>query len=306
MKELILQCEGITKQYANTRALDRVGMQIHRGEIYGFIGENGAGKTTLLRVITGLISETEGRLSLFGKNDTEGIAAGRRRIGTIVEGPAFFPHMNAHDNLEYYRIQRGYPDKNCIDKALQMVNLTNTDKKKFRQFSLGMKQRLGVALAIMGNPDFLILDEPINGLDPSGIVEFRAMMKKLSKEYGMTILVSSHILSELEQVADRYGIIHQGRIVREFSQAELELNTRRYLSIKVGDAEAAAAVLEQKLGIKEYEVLPENELRIYTHLDNPSEITFQLASNEVRVLTIQEMGGTLEDYFLSAIGQQEK
>lgn len=306
MKELILQCKGITKQYKNTRALDQVDMQIQRGEIYGFIGENGAGKTTLLRVITGLISSTEGSVSLFGKSDERDLAEARKRMGCIVEGPAFYPYLSAYDNLEYYRIQRGFPDKACINKALKMVNLDYTGKKKFQQFSLGMKQRLGVALAIMGNPDFLILDEPINGLDPSGIVEFREMLISLSREYGMTILISSHILSELEQVADRYGVIHQGRLIKEITQEQLVRDTRRYLAIKVGDAADAATVLEQKLGITEYEVLPGNELRVYANLDNSAEITFQLASNQVKVLSIKEMGSTLEGYFLSVIGRREE
>lgn len=304
MNDIILKCEAITKQYTNTRALDRVSMEIRRGEIYGFIGENGAGKTTLLRVITGLVSKTEGTVNLFGESGDEGLARGRKRIGSIVEGPAFYPYLSAVDNLEYYRIQRGYPDKNCIVQALKMVNLENTGKKKFQQFSLGMKQRLGVALAIMGKPDFLILDEPINGLDPGGIIEFRQILKTLSKEYGMTILISSHILSELEQVADRYGIVHQGRLVKEFTQIQLEQDTRRYLSVKVGNAADAVAILEQKMGIREYEVLPDNELRIYTCLDKSADITFELASNQVRVIAIKEMGSTLENYFMTAIGRK--
>lgn len=303
VKENVLQCTGITKQYPGTRALDQINMEIHRGDIYGFIGENGAGKTTLLRVITGLIEPTMGDIQLFGKEGTEGLEEGRSRIGCVVEGPAFYPHMSARDNLEYYRIQRGYPDKNCIDEVLKIVNLEGTGKKQFRQFSLGMKQRLGLALAIMGKPDFLILDEPINGLDPVGIVEFREIMKQLNQDYGMTILISSHILSELEQVADRYGIVHQGRLVKEITRKQLEEDTRRYLSIKVENPEEAAAVLEQMLGISDYEVLPENELRVYAYLDNPAEVTFQLASNQIRVLSISEMGSTLESYFLSAIGQ---
>lgn len=309
MKEVILQCEGITKQYAKTKALSQVDMQIRRGEIYGFIGENGAGKTTLLRVITGLISATDGRLSLFGKSDKQELVDARRRVGCIIEAAAFYPHLNASDNLEYYRIQRGYPNKDSVNKALQMVNLENTGKKRYQQFSLGMKQRLGVALAIMGNPDFLILDEPINGLDPSGIIEFRQMLKSLSREYGMTILISSHILSELEQIADRYGIVHQGRLVKEFTQEQLEKDTKRYLSIKVSDSDdaaQAAAILEQKLGITEYEVLPGNELKVYAYVDNSPEVTFQLASNKVKVISIQEVGNTLESYFISAIGRKDK
>lgn len=306
MQEIILDCQNISKQYADTKALDRVNVRLGKGEIYGFIGENGAGKTTLLRIITGLISKDEGELSLFGETGASGMANGRRRLGCIVESPAFYPNMTAGDNLEYYRIQRGYPDKECIGQALKLVNLTNTGKKKYRQFSLGMKQRLGVALAVMGRPDFLILDEPINGLDPTGIVEFRDIIKMLNKEYGMTILISSHILSELEQVAGRYGIIHQGRIVKEFTREKLEEDTRRCLSVKVDDAAKAATVLEQYMECREYEILPGNELRIYAFLDNPAEVTFQLASHQIRVASIVQMGNTLESYFLSAIGQEKK
>jgi ABC-2 type transport system ATP-binding protein len=166
-----------------------------------------------------------------------------------------------------------------------------------------MKQRLGVALAIMGKPGFLILDEPVNGLDPTGIVEFRDMIKSLNKEYGVTILISSHILSELEQVADRYGIIHKGRLVKEFTQEKLREDTKKCLSVKVSDTAGAAAVLEQKLGIREYEVLPGNELRLYAYLDNPSEVAFQLATNQIKVESLTEVGNTLESYYLNAINQ---
>lgn len=306
MQEVILHCQDISKQYPGTRALDKVSMKIRRGDIYGFIGQNGAGKTTLLRIITGLIRAGEGTVSLFGSDNPAGLEEGRRRIGAIVEAPAFYPNLSARDNLEYYRIQRGYPDKGCIDEALKMVELWDTGKKKYRQFSLGMKQRLGVALAIMGKPDILILDEPINGLDPMGIVDFRDMVKKLNMEYGMTILISSHILGELEQVAQRYGIIHKGRIVKEFTKKQLEESTRRCLCVKVNDGAGAATVLEQTLGIKEYEVLPDNELRVYAYLDDPSEVNFQLVSNQIRVASITEMGNTLESSFLTAIGQERK
>jgi len=305
MKDMILECKSITKQYPGTKALDTVNMSIRRGDIYGFIGENGAGKTTLLRVISGLITQSSGEVRLFGGSDERELAQGRKRMGCIVEGPAFFPNLTARDNLEYYRIQRGFPDADCIGKALDKVRLTDTGKKKYSQFSLGMKQRMGVALAIMGNPDFLILDEPINGLDPTGIVEFRDIIRSLNEEYGMTILISSHILSELEQVAKRYGIIHKGRLVKEFTGEQLEEDTRRCLQIKVSDAAMAATVLEQTLGISKYEILPGNELRVYEYLDNASEVTFRLSSNQIRVTAISEMGNTLESYFLAAIGQNK-
>lgn len=304
MKETILQCRGITKQYPTAKAVDHVDMEIKQGEIYGFIGENGAGKTTLLRMIAGLINPSQGSLSLFGQEDPQGILKSRSRIGCLIEGPAFFPHLTARDNLEYYRIQRGYPDKDCVDQALDTVKLNYTGKKKFQQFSLGMKQRLGVALAIMGKPDFLLLDEPINGLDPTGIIEFREILKRLSEEYGMAILISSHILSELEQVANRYGIIHRGRLVKEFTQEQLDHDTRRFLQVKTGNAADAVAVLEQKLGITEYEVMPGNIIHVYSSLDNPAAVTGELVKNGIELISLTEMGSTLESYFLAAIGPQ--
>ena len=305
MQKIILQCQGITKQYAGTKALDSVNIELRKGEIYGFIGANGAGKTTLLRIITGLIKPTSGTVSLFGKNDARGLENGRKRIGCLIEGPALYPSLSARDNLEYYRIQKGYPDQECVENALKIVNLTDTGKKKYKQFSLGMKQRLGMALAIMGKPDILILDEPINGLDPNGIFEFREMLKYLKNEWGMTILISSHILSELELVAERYGIIRNGQLLKELTHAELVENTRRYLSIKVENPAEAAAALEQALGIEDYEVYPANELRVYEFLNRSADILATLAANHIRVAALSEEGSSLEDYFMSITGQQE-
>ena len=304
MQNIILQCQGISKQYTGTKALDNVNMELRKGEIYGFIGANGAGKTTLLRIITGLIAPTQGTVSLFGKDDSTGLEKGRKRIGCLIEGPALYPNLSAYENLEYYRIQRGYPDKEIVENVLKVVNLTDTGKKKYKQFSLGMKQRLGIALAIMGKPDILILDEPINGLDPNGIFEFREMIKYLKKEWGMTILISSHILSELELVAERYGIIHNGRVLKEVTKEELEENTRHYLSIKVENPAAAATVLEQALGIKDYEVRPGNELRVYEYLNRSADVLVQLAEKQIRVESLSEEGSSLEDYFISITGQQ--
>lgn len=303
MGTAVLKTTGLTKQYKQTKAVDNVSMAIQPGDIYGFIGQNGAGKTTLLRMVTALIHPTAGEIELFGQSGAKELQKAHKRIGCIVESSAFFPKMTAQQNLEYYRIQRGIPDKAMIGKALQTVNLTDTGKKRYEQFSLGMKQRLGLALAIMGKPDFLILDEPINGLDPMGIVEFRGILSKLAREQGMTVLISSHILSELAQVATRYGIIHGGRLVKEFSQQQLEEETKRCIAVKTDDAAKAALVLEQKLHTQNYEVLPGNELRVYDYLDKPSEVTFQLSTNGVHVNSVVELGTNLEDYFLKTIGQ---
>ena len=268
-----------------------------------YLGRNGAGKTTLLRIITGLIAPTRGTICLFGKNGTTELEKGRKRIGSLIEGPALYPNLSARDNLECYRIQRGYPDKKIIENVLTVVNLKDTGKKKYKDFSLGMKQRLGIALAIMGRPDILILDEPLNGLDPNGIFEFREMIHHLKNEWGMTTLISSHILSELELVADRYGIIHGGKLLKEMTQEQLEENARRYLSIKVENPAAAAAALEQALGIKDYEVRPENELRVYEYLDRSADILVELATKHIRVEALSEEGSSLEEYFMSITEQ---
>jgi ABC-2 type transport system ATP-binding protein len=229
MKEPVLQTKGIVKQYKDVNAVDSVSMTVRKGDIYGFIGQNGAGKTTMIRIITSLITPTSGEIALFGKSDSSGLADGRKRIGCIVESPALFPTLSASDNLEYYRVQRGIADRSVVRTALESVNLTGTGNKQYRQFSLGMKQRLGLALAIMGKPDFLILDEPVNGLDPMGIVEFRGILQNLNKEQGMTILISSHILTELAQVATCYGIIHNGKLVKEIDNpAEMGSNLEDY------------------------------------------------------------------------------
>ncbi|MBR6483649.1 MAG: ATP-binding cassette domain-containing protein, partial [Clostridiales bacterium] len=201
MNSIVMETKGITKKYKHTLALDNVALKLEKGKIYGFIGQNGAGKTTLIRLITGLSFPTGGEISLWGKTGEKELQEQRKRIGSLIEGPALYPYMTAYQNMETQRIQRGIPDKSIIDKTLKLVGLEDTGKKKVRNFSLGMKQRLGIAVALLNTPEFLILDEPINGLDPSGIVDVRNLIKKLNKEYGMTILISSHILEELYNTA---------------------------------------------------------------------------------------------------------
>lgn len=301
MKELVLSTTALTKRYPSGNAVDNVNMAIRQGEVYGFIGENGAGKTTLIRLITSLISPTSGEISLFGKSDEASLRQARKRIGCIVEGPAFYPKLTARQNLEYYRIQRGIPDTGVIEKALETVRLTDTGKKRYNQFSMGMKQRLGVALAIMGNPDFLILDEPINGLDPTGIIEFRSIINDLRERQGMTVLISSHILAELVQVASTFGIIHQGKLIKQFTAEQLNAETKKCILLQVDDSAKTAVVLQEQLGTSDFEVLPENRLRVYAYMDNPSEVTFQLSTNGVRVLSATQLGVNLEEYFFNTI-----
>ena len=222
MNDIVFSANGLSKKYASTVALDNLDMAVGRGEIYGLVGENGAGKTTLMRILSGLAFKTSGEMSLFGTSDKNSLAGQRQRIGFLVEMPALYPDMTAAENLEVQRLQRGIPGKTCIGKALRTVGLTDTGKKKAQHFSLGMKQRLGLAMALLGEPEFLVLDEPVNGLDPTGIVETREILKKLNKEYGTTILISSHMLSELYQLASCYGFIHKGRLLEQTTLAQLD------------------------------------------------------------------------------------
>jgi ABC-2 type transport system ATP-binding protein len=303
MNETILQTRNITKRYSGKAAVENVSMTIKKGDIYGLIGRNGAGKTTLMRMIASLASAESGELELFGETSAAGLHEARRRMGCVIEVPALYPNLTAVQNLEYYRILRGIPDKSIIQKALRTVALTDTGKKKFKNFSLGMKQRLGLALALLNNPDFIILDEPINGLDPMGIVEMRETFKKLNQEHGITIMISSHILTELSMTATRYGIIDDGRLIKELTNDELKEQCQRCISVTVDDTAKAVMIIETMLKTSKYKVINDREIRIYDYLDNPAEVTFRLNEGGVRLATLSEIGDNLEDYFVSLIGE---
>ena len=226
----------------------------------------------------------------------------RRRTGAMVETPGFYPYLTARENLEYYRLQRGIPGKNTVDEVLELVRLSGAGKKKFKQFSLGMKQRLGLGLALMNHPDLLLLDEPINGLDPEGIVELREILLDLNRQRQTTILISSHILSELSNVADHYGFLDKGHMLEQISAKALEEKCRACLELKVDDAPHAARVLEQKLATRDYEVLPEGVIRLYSHLAEPQNVSRALVEEGVALWSLERRGADLEDYFLSLIG----
>lgn len=298
----VLRMKNISKKYNNTLAVDNVTIEVKEGEIYGLVGKNGAGKTTLLRLITGLIMPTKGEIELFGEISPEGLNKSRMRTGCIIETPNFFPYLSASKNLEYYMIQRGIVDKNVVEESLKIVGLEGVGKKKFKNFSLGMQQRLGLAYAIMGSPDLLILDEPINGLDPTGIVEFRELLLKLNRERNVTIIISSHILGELSQLATTYGFIHEGRIIEQISARGLNEKCRRYLSIKVKDPARAAVIIEKDLNTDKYEVLNDNELRLYEYIDRPERVVKTLVNKDIIVTSINERSLNLEDYFLNLVG----
>lgn len=298
MEEVLLTI-GLCKEFRNNLAVNQVNMHVNRGDIYGFIGKNGAGKTTLMRMAAGLASPTVGKIRLFGSSD---LAEQRKRIGTVIENPAIYPHLTAVQNMEVQRRLLGIPDKSSVQQTLQTVGLLNVGKKKAKNFSLGMKQRLGIALALLGNPDFLILDEPINGLDPEGIKEVRDLILRLNAERGITILISSHILGELSKVATCYGIINNGILVDEFSAADLEVRCKSSLAIKVDDIQKACNVLENILQTKKYQVQLDNTINLFDFLDEPGRVNAELAKNGVMVESISPAGQDLEGYFLQLMG----
>lgn len=260
------------------------------------IGRNGAGKTTIMKIVAGLAEPTEGSYSIFGKS---GYAAEKekRRIGTLIENPAFFGNMTAYQNLRYYCYQKGITDLKQIDEALELVHLTDVKNKKFRKFSLGMKQRLGIAFAVLDNPDLVILDEPINGLDPIGISELRDTFRKLNQERGITLIISSHILSELYAVANRFLFIDNGRVIKEITKQELDLECSRCITVKTDNVKKTAIVLESNLNITNYQVIDTEEIRIYDENAKPNELNKAFIQNGVNISQIYESGVSLEDYF---------
>lgn len=300
--DTILKTKNLTKKYHNQLAVNNVNMEIKQGDIYGLVGKNGAGKTTLLRMISGLTMPSGGEIDLFNETSSQGLNKVRMRTGAIIETPSFFPYLSARKNLEYYRIQRGIAEKDSIDYALKIVGLNDVGNKKFKNFSLGMKQRLGLALTIMSSPDMLILDEPINGLDPTGIVEFREILLKLNRERNTTILISSHILSELSQLATNYGFIHNGVFIEQVSSKELNDKCRKVLAIKVNDTAKAAAIIEKELGSSEYEILNDNEIKIYDLIDVPEKVSKVLVNNNIMLYSMSSEGINLENYFINLVG----
>lgn len=300
MSEIICQTTELCKNYKNFHVLQNVHFSIRRGEIYGLVGENGAGKSTLMRILTGLAFQSSGVVTLFGK--TEHLQRERAKIGCTIEMPALYKDMTAEQNLEIQRVQRGIPDKKCILQTLELVGLDHTKKKRVNDFSLGMKQRLALAIALLGEPEFLILDEPVNGLDPTGIIELRELLKKLARENHVSILISSHILSELNQLATCYGFLHQGRLLKQITAKELNEECRRHIKLKTDDTKRTAAILEEQLNIKNFSVYPDNFIRIYEKLDETHTISKTLSANDIVVEEMSIQGEELETYFENLIG----
>ena len=301
MKEVI-KTYNLSKKYGNYDALLDVNINVKQGDIYGLVGDNGAGKTTLLRILAGQSHASSGSFELFSVSDEKEINEVRKHTGVIIESPSFYPNLTVEKNMEYYRIQRGIPGKDKVAKTLEYVNLNHARKKKFSQLSLGMKQRLGLALAIMTEPELLILDEPINGLDPSGIIEVRNLLLKLNKEKNITIIISSHILLELSNIATYYGFLSKGKLVKEISSTDLNEKCKSYLEIKVTNANKLTALLEEKLGYSDYKVLPEDIIQLFDRNRDSQKISDLVVKNEIGLIYLEEKTINLEDYYISLMG----
>ena len=298
--DYVLKTNALCKQYRQFKALDGLTMNIPKGAIYGFVGKNGAGKTTLIRLICGLQYPTSGDFELYGlKNSDKAIAKSRSRMGAVVETPSIYLNMTAEDNLKMQYRLLGMPSFDGIQELLKLVGLENTGKKKAKNFSLGMKQRLGIAIALCGNPDFLILDEPINGLDPQGIIEIRELILKLNREQQITVLISSHILDELSKLATHYGFIDRGRIVKEMSAEELEQACRKCIHMTVTDTKILARVLDDmKI---EYKIFDDTTADIYAK-PNFSQLAITLSKENCEVISMDEHDENLETFFVNLVG----
>lgn len=301
--EYVLRTNNLCKHYPHTKALNGLDMNVPKGAIYGFVGKNGAGKTTLIRLICGLQSPTSGDYELCGIRSTDAaISKSRRRMGAIVETPSIYLDMSAEDNLkQQYRIL-GLPSFDGLKELLELVGLENTGKKKAKNFSLGMRQRLGIAVALCGNPDFLVLDEPVNGLDPQGIIEIRELILKLNREQEITVLISSHILDELSRLATHYGFIDGGRIVKEMSAKELEESCRKCVRMHVTDTAALARVLD---GMNlEYKILDDQTADVYAK-PNFSQLAAALGKENCEVISMEEHDESLESFYINLVGGVE-
>ena len=298
--QYVLETNALTKQYKNFTALNGLTMHIPKGSIYGFVGRNGAGKTTLIRLICGLQEPDSGSYRIYGiKNTDPQIVRSRRRMGAVVETPSIYLDMNARNNIRQQYQILGIPSENGIDELLQLVGLSDTGNKKAKNFSLGMRQRLGIAIALAGNPDFLVLDEPVNGLDPQGIIEIRELILKLNQQHGITILISSHILDELARLATNYGFIDGGHLLKEMSAEELEKHCRKCIRAEVSSTKTLACVLdEMKL---EYHIVNEHTADIFAEL-SITKLVETLAGSNCEIYSLKDCEESLESFYMNLVG----
>ncbi|MNH80857.1 putative ABC transporter ATP-binding protein YxlF [compost metagenome] len=300
--EHILKTTNLTKTYDKHVAVNQMNMSIGKGEIYGFLGQNGAGKTTAIRMMLGLVKPTSGDVEMFGEKITKNSFRAFERVGAIIETPGSYKNLTAYENLDIHRRLMGISAKSLIEETLDLVGLLEVRNRRVGKFSLGMKQRLGLARALLHQPDFLILDEPTNGLDPQGIKDIRHLLLDLAKRRDITILVSSHILSEIEQLATRIGIIHQGQLLEQMDMEQLRQKNQHYLEVTVSNDQQAAFILQEKLGIVDYTITELGRIRIYERMDESMGINRALIENGVDVAELMLSKGNLEEYFLELTG----
>lgn len=300
----ILQTNHLTKIIDGKALVKDVSLHIRKGEIYGFLGPNGAGKTTVMKMLTNLWKPTQGSVEIFGKTLTPQSYEVLKRMGSMIEFPTFYDHMTGYENLKLHCEYMGYYKHGCIEQALDTLALTDAADKAVKNYSLGMKERLGIARAILCRPELLILDEPTNGLDPAGMKQIRELLKTLCEEHGVTVMVSSHILSEIENIAHTVGIIHRGSLIKEISMNEIEDRNLAYIELKTTDTKKAAYILSEKLSLANFKITAEHTIRVYDADISPQELSKALALNDIEITALGRQSETLEDYFLKITGEE--
>ena len=301
--EYVMELEGLTKSFGRKKAVDNFSLKMEKGHIYGLIGPNGAGKTTIMKMMAGLTEPDSGNMKFFG---SEQVGKKRSRMSFIIEEPYMEMNMTARENMKYLMYLRGVADEKRIDELLEYVGLAGTGKKTAGKFSLGMRQRLGLAMSLISKPEIMVLDEPINGLDPEGILDIRKMLAGLSAKENMTILISSHILKELSTLCTDYAIVREGSLIEELSAEELMAKTRSYVVMATNDINRTTAVLEEKLGIREYKVTYENEILIYERLDEIETLSKTVTDSGLIITRLNPEGESLEDYYIGKVGGENE
>ncbi len=302
MNKYVIETENLTKDYHGLIAVDKLSLHVPKGKIYALLGRNGAGKTTTMKMLLNLVRPSGGSIYLFGENHSVFEKKNSHRIGSLIETPAFYENLTAGENLEILARLRGRHRKDTVEHALSVVNLDKENRKLFREYSLGMKQRLGLAAAIMHEPELLILDEPMNSLDPVGIHETRKYLLQLCREKGTTIFISNHVLNEIEQLADVIGVINKGKLLEEIAFEELNRRRRRFAEFEVSDVNKAALVLERAFQISDYAISGNNLLRLYEKIDLRADINSAFVKEGITVASVNVDSGKLEDYFTELVG----
>lgn len=306
MGDFIIEAKNLEKQYMKQKVLKQASFAIKKGSICGLVGPNGAGKTTIMKILGGLVIPTSGSYSIFGESDELGLANSRSRSSFIIETPYLKQEMSARDNLKKQCIQMGIPNKDRIEEVLEIVGLSDVGKKSAKNFSLGMKQRLGIAIALLRKPELLVLDEPVNGLDPEGIVEIRNLIKKLNEEEGITIVISSHILNELSLLCTDYIFINHGEIIKSITAKELNNECRESYNISTDNNSLACAILSEKLGIDSYEVTKDGIIKVFERMSEQRDISKTLFENGVIPTMLCVQNANLEEYYMGLIDEANK